>query len=167
MYVCMCLLKKCILSFKWLKDGVHTFDINRWHINIAIVWMHHSSTCGMDVTMLLTVLMIHIIHTCVQYNTYGPYCQMGANCTYGACGTYGAYGTCGTCGTFGAYGACGTCVTYVNEKCRTFFANVVCGTYVTHVPYLQMVRISMDPPNEYKHVFTNGSKNKIMSTPND
>jgi hypothetical protein len=97
-------------------------------------------------------------NTCVQYNTYGPYHQMGEYCTYGACGT---------CGTFGAYGACGTCVTYADEKCGTFVANVVCGTYVTHVPYLQMVHISMDLPNKYKHVFTSGSKNKIRSTPND
>jgi hypothetical protein len=91
---------------------------------------------------------------------------MGVNCTYGACGTYGAYGTCGTCGNFGAYGACGTCVTYVDEKCGTFVVGVACGTYVTHVPYLEMVHTSMDLPNEYKHVFTNGSKNKIRSTPN-
>jgi len=73
---------------------------------------------------------------------------MGANCTYGACGT---------CGTFGAYG---TCVTFADEKCGTFVANVTCGTYVTHVPYLQMVHISMDLPNKYKHVFTSGSKKK-------
>jgi hypothetical protein len=92
---------------------------------------------------------------------------MGPNCTYGACGTYGAYGTCGTCGTFGAYGACGTCVTYANEKYGTFVADAMCGTYVAHVPYFQMVHISMDLPNEYKHVFTNGSKNKIRSIPND
>lgn len=58
----MCLLKKCILSFKWPRDGVHTFDASRRHIHIAIVWMHHSSTRGVDVTMLFIVLMIHIIH---------------------------------------------------------------------------------------------------------
>jgi hypothetical protein len=87
-------------------------------------------------------------NTCVLYNTYGSYHQMGANCTYGACGT---------CGTFGAYG---TCVTFADEKCGTFVANVTCGTYVTHVPYLQMVHISMDLPNKYKHVFTSGSQKK-------
>jgi hypothetical protein len=54
------------------------------------------------------------------------------------------------------YGACGT-----------FVADVMCGTYVTHVPYFEMVRISMDLPNEYKDVFTSGSKNKIRFTPND
>ncbi len=81
------------------------------------------------------------------YNTYmysvqyiWPYCQTGANCTYGACGTYGAYGTCGTCGTFGAYGAC--------------------GTYVTHVPYLQMVHISMDLPNSINMCLQMGPKIK-------
>jgi hypothetical protein len=47
------LLKKCILLFKGERDGIHTLDTARWH---------HSSTCGMDVTMLLFVLMIHIIH---------------------------------------------------------------------------------------------------------
>jgi hypothetical protein len=48
----------------------------------------------------------------------------------------------------------------------TYWTYGACGTYGTHVPYLQMVHISMDLPNEYKHVFTNGSKNKISSTPN-
>ncbi len=75
-------------------------------------------------------------NTCVLYNTYGSYHQMGANCTYGACGTF------------------------ADEKCGTFVANVTCGTYVTHVPYLQMVHISMDLPNKYKHVFTSGSQKK-------
>jgi hypothetical protein len=53
------------------------------------------------------------------------------------------------------------------RKCGTFVADVTCETYVTHVPYLQMVLISMDLPNEYKHVFTSGSKTKIRFTPND
>jgi hypothetical protein len=70
------------------------------------------------------------------------------------------HGEYGTCDTFGAYGACGTCVTYVDETCGTFVANVVGETYGRHVPYLQMVHISMDLSNEYKHVFTSGSKIK-------
>jgi len=60
----------------------------------------------------------------------------------------------------------GTCVRYADETCGIFVADVACGTYGTHVLYLQMVHISMNLPNEYKHVFTNGSKNKISSTPN-
>jgi hypothetical protein len=111
----------------------------------------------------VTYFSYHTYNTCVPYNTYGPYNQIGVNCTYGACGTYGAYGT---CGSFGAYGACGTCVMYADEKCGTFVVDVECGTYVTHAPYSEMVHTSMDLPNQYKRVFTNGSKNKIKSTPN-
>jgi hypothetical protein len=48
------------------------------------------------------------------------------------CTLYGEYGT---CGTFGAYGVWGTCVMYADETC---------GTYGTHVPYFQIVHISMD-----------------------
>jgi hypothetical protein len=114
--------------------------------------MHHLSTCGMDVTMLLIVLMIHIIHVLctihmahiVKWEQIVPMGHMDIWCIWD------------TCGTFGAYGVCGTCVMYVDEKC---------GTFVTHVPYLQMMHISMDLPNEYKHMFTSGSKNKIRSTP--
>ncbi len=47
-----------------------------------------------------------------------------------------------------------------------FVADVTCGKYGTHVPYLEMVHMSMGLPNEYKHVFTSGSKNKISSIPN-
>jgi hypothetical protein len=137
--------KKRILSFKWPRDGMHTFNTNRWHINIAIVLFHASFIYLWYGCNNVTYKSYDTYNTCVPYNTYSPYRQMGTNCTYGACGTcetyetYGAYGTHGTCGTFGGYGACGTCVTYVDEKCGTFVANVVCGTYVTHVPYLQMV----------------------------
>jgi hypothetical protein len=67
---------------------------------------------------------------------------MEANCTHGACGTYGAYGV------------CGTCITYLDEKCGSFVADG------THVPYFQMVHISMDLPNEYKHVLKMGPKIK-------
>ncbi len=52
------------------------------------------------------------------------------------------------------------------EACGTFVADVVGGTYGTHVPYLQMVHILIDLPNEYKHVFTSGFKNKIRTIPN-
>jgi predicted PolB exonuclease-like 3'-5' exonuclease len=51
-------------------------------------------------------------------------------------------------------GACGTCVTYLDEKCGSFVADG------THVPYLQIVHISMDLPNEYKHVLKVGPKIK-------
>jgi hypothetical protein len=54
----------------------------------------------------------------------------------------------------------------MDETCGTFVANLACGTYGTHVPYLQMLRILMELPNEYKHVFTSGSKNKIRFIPN-
>jgi hypothetical protein len=57
-------------------------------------------------------------------------------------------------------------VTYANETCGTFVEDVACGTYGTFDPYLRMVHILMDLPNEYKHVFTSESKNKIRSTPN-
>ncbi len=66
-YTCICMygtyvLKKCILSFKGPRDGAHTFDTIRWHINFVIILFHaSSSTCGMDVAMLLIVVMIHII----------------------------------------------------------------------------------------------------------
>jgi len=53
------------------------------------------------------------------------------------------------------YGACGT-----------FVVDVACGTYGTFVPYLQMVHILGDLPNEYKQVFTSESKIKIRSIPN-
>jgi hypothetical protein len=130
-----CLLKKYILWFKWPIDGIHTFDTNRLHINITIVLFHASFIYLWYGCNNVIYNSYDTYNTCVPYNTYGPYCQMGTNCTYGACGT---------CGTFGAYG--------------------LCGTYVTHVLYLQMVHISMDLLNEYKHVFTSLPKNKIRST---
>ncbi len=146
-------------------EYVNLTPIDGTSILQSYCFMHHSSTCTMYVTMLPKVLMIHIIH--VFHTIHKAHIMhMGANCTYGACGTYGAYGEYVTCGTFGAYGARGTCVTYVDETCGTFVAYVVGGTYGRHVPYLQMVHISMDLPNEYKHVFTSGFKNKIRTTPN-
>ncbi len=51
-------------------------------------FIHQSSTYGMYVTMLPTVLMIHIIH--VFYTIHMAHIMhMGENRTYGACGTYG------------------------------------------------------------------------------
>jgi hypothetical protein len=126
----MYLLKKCILSFKWPRDGVHTFDTSRWYINIAIILFHASFIYLWYVCNNVTCSSYGTYNTCVPYNMYGPYHQMGENCTYGACGTYGAYGEYGTCSIF--------CV------CGTFVADVECGTYGTHVPYLQMVQISMN-----------------------
>jgi hypothetical protein len=70
-----------------------------------------------------------------------PILSNGSKLYLWACGPYGAYGEYGTRGTFCA---CGTCVTYVDETCGTFVADVECGTYNTHVPYLQMIHISMN-----------------------
>jgi len=93
-YVCMVHIykNKCILSIKGPKDGVHTFDTNRWHINIVIIFFHASFICMWYGCNNVTYYFYHTYNTCVPYNTYGPYCQMGVNCTYGACGTYGVTG---------------------------------------------------------------------------
>jgi hypothetical protein len=121
-------------------------------------FMHHSSTCGMDVTMLLIVLMIHII--CVFHTIH-----MAHIIKWEQLYLWGMWDI-WTCDTFCAYGVCGTCVTYEDEKCGTIVADVAYGTYVTHVPYSQVVHTWMDLPNEYKNVFTYWSKMKIMSIPN-
>jgi len=160
------LVKKCILSFKWPKDGMHTYDTNRWHINIAITLFHASSTYLWYGCNNVTYSSYDTYNTCVPYVLHMAHIVKWEQIVLMRHVEHGAYGTHGTCGTFGGYGACGTCVTYVDDKCGTFVANVACGIYVTHVPYLQMVHTSMDLPNEYKHTFTSGSKNKIRPIPN-
>jgi len=105
----MYLLKKCIISFKWPRDGLHTFDTSRWHINIAIILFHALFIYLWYVCNNGIYNSYDTYNTFVPYITYGPYRQMGANCTYGACGTFGAYGACGTfvvdveCGIYGMY----------------------------------------------------------------
>ncbi len=111
-------------------EYIHLTLVDGTSILQSYCFMHHSSTCGMYVTMLPRVLMIHIIH--VFHTIHMVHIvHMGANWTYGACRTYGAYGGYGTCGTFGAYGACGTCVTYADETCGTF----CCRCYMWEIWY--------------------------------
>jgi hypothetical protein len=107
--------------------------------------MHHSPTCGMDATMLLIVLMIHIIHVfrtihmahIIKWEQIVRMVHVG-------------------------------CVAvFVHMVCVGQLLQMLhVGDMVPHVPYSQVVHTSMDLPNEYKQVFTCWSKIKIMSTPN-